>query len=54
MVICLMYIVWKKFSRSQDYIKRPDFKYYNNMILYISNNTHVLPILAMNITQTGN
>jgi hypothetical protein len=39
-----MYIGWKKFSRCQGYVKRLDFIYYNNIILYISDNTHVPPI----------
>jgi hypothetical protein len=39
-----MYIFWKKFSRRQDYIKRLDLIYYNNIILYISDNTYVLLI----------
>jgi hypothetical protein len=47
-----MYIVWKKFPRCQIYIKRFDFIYYNNIILYISDNTHVLPIPPINITYT--
>jgi hypothetical protein len=36
-----MYIVWKKFPSCQGYIKGLDFIYYNNIILYISDNTHV-------------
>jgi hypothetical protein len=47
-----MYIVWKKFPRCQGYIKRLDFIYYNNIILYISDNTYVLPIPPMNTTHT--
>jgi hypothetical protein len=47
-----MYIVWKKFPRGQDYIKRLDFIYYNNFNLYISDNTHVLPIPPVNTTRT--
>jgi hypothetical protein len=53
MVICLMYIVWENFPRYQGYIKRPDFIYYNNIILYIFDNTHVLLIPPMNTTRTG-
>jgi hypothetical protein len=30
-----MYIIWKKFPRCQGYIKRLDFIYYNNIVLYI-------------------
>jgi hypothetical protein len=52
MVICSVYIVWKNFLRCQGYIKRLDFIYYNNIILYISDNTHVLLIPPMNITRT--
>jgi hypothetical protein len=47
-----MYIIWEKFLRRQGYIKRHDFMYYNNIILYISDNTHVLPIPPMNTTRT--
>jgi hypothetical protein len=39
-----MYIVWKKIPHHQGYIRRLDFIYYNNIILYISDNAHVLPI----------
>jgi hypothetical protein len=52
MVICSMYIIWKKFLHCQDYIKRLDFIYYNNIILYISNNTRILLIPPMNTTHT--
>jgi hypothetical protein len=52
MLICSMYIIWKKILRWQPYIKRLDFIYYNNIILYISNNTHILPIPPMSITHT--
>jgi hypothetical protein len=52
MVICSMYIVWKKFHRCQGYIKRFDFIYYNNIIVFISDNTHVLLISPINITHT--
>jgi hypothetical protein len=52
MVICSVYIVWKKFLRCQAYIKRLDFIYYNNIILYIYDNTLVLLIPPMNITRT--
>jgi hypothetical protein len=45
-----MYIIWKKIPRCQGYIKRLD--YYNNIILYISDNTHILLIPPMNITYT--
>jgi hypothetical protein len=48
MVICSMYIVWKKIPRCQSYIKRLDFIYYNN----ISDNTHGPPIPPMNTTHT--
>jgi hypothetical protein len=51
-VICLMYIVWDKFPRYQGYVKRLDFIYYNNIILYIFDNTHVLLIPPMNTTRT--
>jgi hypothetical protein len=44
MVICSMYIIWKIFPRCQGYIKRLDFIYYINIILYISDNTHKLLI----------
>jgi hypothetical protein len=40
MVICSMYIIWKIFYCCQDYIKWLDFTYYNNIIFYISDNTH--------------
>jgi hypothetical protein len=39
-----MYIVWKNFPRCQSYIKRLDFIYYNNIIVYISDNTQVLSV----------
>jgi hypothetical protein len=52
MVIFLMYIFWKKFPRCQGYIKRLDFIYYNKIILYISDKTHVPPIPHMNTTHT--
>jgi hypothetical protein len=52
MVIFSMYIIWKKFLHCQDYIKRLDFIYYNNIILYISNNTRILLIPPMNTTHT--
>jgi hypothetical protein len=52
MVSCSIYTVWKKVPHCQDYIKRLDFIYYNNIILYISDNTHVLPIPPMNTTHT--
>jgi hypothetical protein len=45
-----MNIIWKNFSRCQGYIKRLNFIYYNNIILYISDNTHILPIPHMNTT----
>jgi hypothetical protein len=45
-----MYIIWKKFPRCQGYIRRLDFIYYNNIILYISDNTHILPIPPMDTT----
>jgi hypothetical protein len=45
-----MYIVWEKFSCCQGCIRRLDFIYYNNIILYISDNTYVLPIPPMNTT----
>jgi hypothetical protein len=32
--------------------KKHDFIYYHNIILYISDNTHVLPIPVMNTTHT--
>jgi hypothetical protein len=32
--------------------KKHDFIYYHNIILYIFDNTHVLPIPPMNTTQT--
>jgi hypothetical protein len=38
-IICSKYIIWKKKSRCQGCIKRLDFIYYNNIILYISDNT---------------
>jgi hypothetical protein len=44
MVIYSMYIVSKKIPYCQGYIKRLNFIYYNNIILYISDNTHVLLI----------
>jgi hypothetical protein len=47
-----MYILWKKILRSQGYIKRLDFIYYNNIILYISDNTNILSIPPMNTTHT--
>jgi hypothetical protein len=47
-----MYIVLKKISRCQGYIKRLDFIYYNNIILYISDNICVQPIPPMNTTHT--
>jgi hypothetical protein len=47
-----MYIVWENFPRYQGYIKRLDFIYYNNIILYIFDNTHVLLIPPMNTTRT--
>jgi hypothetical protein len=47
-----MYIIWKNFSRCQSYIKRLDFIYYNNVILYISDNTHILLIPPMKTTYT--
>jgi hypothetical protein len=47
-----MYIVWRKFPHCQSYIKRLDFIYYNNIILYISDNTHVPRIPPMNTTHT--
>jgi hypothetical protein len=52
MVSCSIYTVWKKVPHCQDYIKRLDFIYYNNIILYISDNTYVLPIPPMNTTHT--
>jgi hypothetical protein len=52
MVICSMYIVLKKFPRRQGNIKRLDFIYYNNIILYISDNIHVPPIPPMNTIHT--
>jgi hypothetical protein len=39
-----MYIIWKKILHCQDYIKILDFIYYNNIILYISDNTRILLI----------
>jgi hypothetical protein len=42
----------KKIPNCQGYIKRLNFIYYNNIILYISDNTHVLLIPPMNITRT--
>jgi hypothetical protein len=47
-----MYIVWKKFPHCQGYIKGLDFIHYDNVISYISDNTHVLPIPPMNTTHT--
>jgi hypothetical protein len=47
-----MYIVWKKIPRCQGYIKRLHFIYYNNIILYISDNTYVLLIPPINTTHT--
>jgi hypothetical protein len=47
-----MYIICKKIPRWQGYIKRLDFIYYSNIILYISNNTHIQPIPPMNTTRT--
>jgi hypothetical protein len=47
-----MYIVWKKIPRHQGYIKILHFIYYNNIILYISDNTYVLLIPPMNPTHT--
>jgi hypothetical protein len=52
MVICSIYIVWKKVPHCQGYIKRLDFIHYNNIILYIPDNTHVLLIPPMNTTHT--
>jgi hypothetical protein len=52
MVIYSMYIVWKSFPRCQSYLKKHDFIYYHNIILYISDNTYVLPIPPMNTTRT--
>jgi hypothetical protein len=52
MIICSMYIVWKKIPRCQGYIKRLHFIYYNNIILYISDNTYVLLIPPINTTHT--
>jgi hypothetical protein len=50
-----MYFIRKKLPRCQAYVKRLDFIYYNNIILYISDNTHnthILLIPPMNITHT--
>jgi hypothetical protein len=47
-----MYIIWKKFPRCQGYVKRFDSIYYNNVILYISDNTPILLVPPMNITHT--
>jgi hypothetical protein len=47
-----MYVVWKKLPRCQGYIKRLDFIYYNNIILYIYDSSHVLSIPLMNTTRT--
>jgi hypothetical protein len=44
MVICFMYIIRKKIPRCQGYLKKLDFVYYNNIILYIFDNTHILLI----------
>jgi hypothetical protein len=51
MVICSMHIIWEK-NLAQGYIKRLDFIYYNNIILYISDNTHILLVPPMNTTHT--
>jgi hypothetical protein len=47
-----MYIIWKNFPHCQVYIKKLDFIYYNNIILYISDNIYVLLIPSMNTTHT--
>jgi hypothetical protein len=44
MVIYSMYIIWKKYSLPPFTRAHLDFIYYNNIILYISDNTHILPI----------
>jgi hypothetical protein len=47
-----MYIIWKKLPCCQGYIKRLNFIYYNNIIFYIFDNTHILLIPPMNTTHT--
>jgi hypothetical protein len=47
-----MYIIWIKKYHCEGYTNRLDFIYYNNIILYISDNTHILHIPLMNTTHT--
>jgi hypothetical protein len=47
-----MYIIWKKFPVAKVTLKRLGFIYYNNIILYIFDNTHILPIPPMNANHT--
>jgi hypothetical protein len=47
MVISSMYIIWKNFPAD-----KVTYLIYNNIILYISDNTHILTIPPMNTTHT--